>query len=66
MPDGSPFGPHRFRELSKVCWFISKSCNTSYEGVLKMTPREREYVLEFIKEDYDKQAEMLRNRGRKQ
>ena len=48
---------------------ISKNCNTSYNDVLNLTPREKNYLLEFIideakrtQEIVEKNKEALQNR----
>ena len=48
--DGTPYGPKRFRELVKECWFISDNTNTSYTDVLDISFLERLYLIEFINE----------------
>lgn len=64
--DGKPYAPHRFRELSKEKYLISKYCNTSYSDVDKITPTERKYILEFIYEEKLKEQqayeEAIRNK----
>lgn len=57
--DGEPYAPHRYKEIVRECYSISKNCNTSYKDVLEMTPRERDYLIEFIIEDANKAKEML-------
>ena len=63
--DGEPYGPIRFKELVKECDSISKNCNTSYNDVVKMTPRERDYLIEFIVEDANKTKELIENSKKK-
>lgn len=47
---GNPIGPRRFKEIVEECWFISKSINTSYTDILQVTPLERRYLIDIIKE----------------
>lgn len=67
--EGDPYGPYRYKELVKECFMISKNCNTSYNDVLNLTPREKNYLLEFIideakrtQEIVEKNKEALQNR----
>ena len=53
MDDGKPFGPERYKRIVQECYLISKNMNTSYLDVIKMTPREREYLLEFLLDDFN-------------
>ena len=64
--DGQPYGPERYKQIVQERYIISKNCNTSYKDVGDMTPTEREYILSFIKEEFDKHKEMMKQRrGRK-
>ena len=56
--DGSPYGPKRFKELVKECWYISDSLHTSYTDVLDLSYIERVYLIENInaKNDATKKA----------
>lgn len=49
--DGKPYGPWRYKKIVEECYFISHQINTSYEDILKMTPRERLYFLEFLSKE---------------
>jgi len=49
--DGKPYGPTRLKEIIKECFIISKNCNTSYSDILQMTPIEKNYLCEFIREE---------------
>lgn len=55
--DGQPFGPVRYRDIAKERYLISKHTHTSYEESGKITPTEREYLLEFIWEDLKKEQD---------
>lgn len=73
--DGLPFGPTRYKEIARERYLISKHTNTSYDDTALITPLERNYILEFLVEDmqrqkelYDKaqaDAEMRRKEGRR-
>ena len=55
--DGKPYAPHRFRDIVKERYLISKYCNTSYKDLDKVSPTERAYLLEFIYEELQKEQE---------
>ena len=46
--DGSPYGPKRFKEIVKECWYISDSLHTSYTDVLDLSYTERVCLIENI------------------
>ena len=46
--DGSPYGPKRYKEIVKECWYISDNTNTSYTDVLDISFQERVYLVECI------------------
>lgn len=48
--DGSPYGPKRFKEIVRECWFISDALHTSYTDVLDLSFQERVYLIECINE----------------
>jgi hypothetical protein len=48
--DGTPYGPKRFKEIVKECWYISDSLHTSYTEVLDLSFQERFYLIELIHE----------------
>jgi hypothetical protein len=48
--DGKPYGPKRFKEICKECWFISDQLHTSYTDVLDISYQERVYLIHFIGE----------------
>lgn len=58
--DGKPYGPHRYKEIVKECFIISKNCNTSYTDLMNITPHEKDYLLEFIKEERDIAEDLLK------
>ena len=55
--DGKPYGPHRYKQLVKERYLISKNMNTSYNELGQITPVEREYLLEFIVDEINKSKE---------
>jgi hypothetical protein len=57
--DGKPFGPKRFKEIVKECWYISDNLHTSYTDVLDLSYQERIYLLECIKNKFDAQRKAM-------
>ena len=57
--DGRPYSPVRYKELVKDCYLISKNLNTSYLDVLKITPLERNYLINFLIEEAKYNKDML-------
>ena len=55
--DGKPYGPERYKRIVQECYLISKNMNTSYSDVIRMTPREREYLLEFLLADFNEKQQ---------
>ena len=59
--DGTPYGPWRYREIVKECYAISSKLNTSYTDLLRITPIEREYLIQMLIEDQKKLKEDIDN-----
>ena len=57
--DGTPYGPKRYKEIVRECWYISDNLNTSYTDVLDLSYVERIYLLRFINEKHDAAAEAI-------
>ena len=62
--DGQPYGPTKYKELVRNNYLISKNCNTSYTDVLQLTPRERDYIIEFIIKDADDAKKLMEENRR--
>lgn len=56
--DGKPYGPTRYKEIVRERYIISKHTNTSYKDLDAINPVERNYLLEFITEELQKQKEL--------
>ena len=56
--DGKPYGPVRFRQIVEECYQISKRLNTSYNELMKISPTERSYLLQFLERDIRQENEM--------
>ncbi len=54
-----PYGPWRYKRIIEECYYISHQIHTSYNDLLKVTPRERTYMLKFISEELQKQKESI-------
>lgn len=52
--DGQVYGPKRYKEIVKECWYISDQLHTSYTDVLDLAFVDRIYLIECIN---DKQKE---------
>ena len=48
--DGTPYGPKRYKEIVKECWYISDNLNTSYTDVLNLAYIDRVYLINCINE----------------
>ncbi len=57
--DGTPYGPKRFKEIVKECWYISDNLNTSYSDVLDLSFQERFYLIELINEKQEKTQQAI-------
>ena len=57
--DGSPYGPFRFKQIVKERYVIAKNMGTSYLDIGKITPLERQYLMQFIIEEDRKNKEYL-------
>jgi hypothetical protein len=44
------YGPKRYKEIVKECWYISDNTSTSYTDVLDLSFQERFYLIEYINE----------------
>ena len=64
--DGQPYGPVRYREIVQECYLISKSMNTSYLDLMKVTPIERKYFVEFLLDEQKRTEEAIRNKANQQ
>ena len=51
--DGTPYGPKRYKEIVKECWYVSDNLNTSYTDVLDLAYSDRIYLIKCINEKKD-------------
>lgn len=67
--DGGAYGPKRYKEIVKECWYISDNLHTSYTDVLDLSFLERAYLIECINkknEDTRKEIDKLNNKNKQQ
>ena len=57
--DGTPYGPKRYKEIVKECWYVSDNLHTSYTDVLNLAYQDRVYLIECINEKKDATARAL-------
>lgn len=57
--EGLPYGPTKYKELTRERYIISKHSNTSYSEIGDISPLERSYLLEFIADELKKQKELI-------
>ena len=57
--DGSPYGPKRYKEIVKECWYVSDNLNTSYTDVLNLAYQDRIYLINCINEKKEATAQAL-------
>lgn len=57
--DGKPYGPILYKSLIQECYMISRFTHITYDEAMNMTPVERNYISEFLREEVNqrKQAE---------
>lgn len=57
--DGRLYAPIRYKQIVKERYYISKNIHTSYNDIGKLTPLERQYLIEFINEEGIKEKELI-------
>lgn len=55
--DGTAYGPKRYKEIVKECWYISDNLHTSYTDVLNLAYQDRVYLIDCINEKKDATAQ---------
>lgn len=48
-----PYAPKRYKEIVQECYLLSKNLNTSYTDTMKLTPLERNYLIQLLAQDFD-------------
>ena len=57
--DGTAYGPKRYKEIVKECWYVSDNLHTSYTDVLNLAYQDRVYLIECINEKKDATAQAI-------
>ena len=57
--DGSAYGPKRYKEIVKECWYVSDNLNTSYTDVLNLAYQDRVYLIACINEKKEATAQAM-------
>ena len=57
--DGTPYGPKRYKEIVKECWYISDQTHTSYTDVLDLSFQERLFLIECINDKQQEQQKAI-------
>ena len=52
------YAPKRYKDIVTECYLLSKNLNTSYMDVMKLTPLERNYLLQLLKQDFDERKKL--------
>ena len=47
------YAPYRYKEIVRECYLISRVIHTSYDDIMKITPLERNYLLQLVREEND-------------
>ena len=63
--DGKPYGPQRYEEIVRERYIISKTINTSYNDLGKITPTERKYIVTYIIEEAKLEQEKAKKLNKK-
>ena len=57
--DGTPYGPKRYKEIVKECWYVSDNLHTSYTDVLNLAYQDRVYLIDCINEKKEATAQAI-------
>ena len=57
--DGTAYGPKRYKEIVRECWYVSDNLHTSYTDVLNLAYQDRVYLIECINEKKDATAQAI-------
>lgn len=57
--DGQPYGPKRYKEIVKECWYISMNLHTSYTDVLDLAFQDRVYLIDLINKQQESDLKKL-------
>lgn len=57
--DKKSYGQERFKQIVQERYLISKRLHTSYSDTASISPTERNLILQFIKDDLQKEQEAI-------
>ena len=60
--DGTPYGPKRYKDIVRECWYISDNLHTSYTDVLDLSFQERFYLIELINQKQEETKKAIEMR----
>ena len=60
--DSTPYGPKRYKEIVRECWYISDNLHTSYTDVLDLSFQERFYLIELINQKQEETKKAIEMR----
>ena len=52
------YAPKRYKEIVTECYLLSKNLNTSYMDIMKITPLERGYLIQLLRQDFDEKKKL--------
>lgn len=59
--DGKPYRIMKYESIVNERYIICKYTHMTYEDTGKMTPKERQLILKFIKEDIERENEAIKS-----
>ena len=57
--DGKPYGPERYKQIVHERYLLTKKLNTSYTDTASITPTERNLLLQFLKDDLQRESDAI-------
>ena len=59
--DGKPYGRERYKQIVQERYILTKKLNTSYVDTASITPTERNLLLQFLRDDLQREQEAIEN-----
>lgn len=56
-----PYRPERYKQIVLECYYISRNINTSYNDILEISPRERELLRDYVREEQENTNKQLKD-----
>ena len=60
--EGRPYGPYRYKQIVHERYLIAKHGNITYGDTANITPLERNYILEFITDELQRQHDLYQEK----